>query len=417
MIQSSTNQPGDDKEGLPRRDWIVLPLLSLLTIVVVASGTEMFARRSFTEFRSGMGKCTPYTDPWIGVKRSSNCTFVLKELESAPTEYHVNSRGYREDADFAPKQADVYRIVMVGSSFGYGSGLPKEKGLSALLARQLSAISGRKVELYNESIPGFPGLPQSIDRRFKDVVDPKPDLILWEMTRWDVKAIELAAPERQTSPSWQTPAAEGWHRVKHNVAKRSGRKALSSLLHFGAELLNSAKKTFTDSKSAFMIQHAFGESATQYIKYSVSGSDDVAGYLKADLSPMWQHRLERFDSVYADVQAKADAAHIPLVLAMLPTRPQAVMISMGDWPPGYDPYKLRDVVGSIVAKHGGMYIDAFAEFRDVPRAETNFRSVDGHPNAGGDALLAGFLAKKLTGGQVPALSFEARRQTEQETGR
>ena len=55
MNQSNLGDPASQKEAkLPCRDWILLPLLSLLTICLVAGSTEWTTRRIF--FGSGRGE-------------------------------------------------------------------------------------------------------------------------------------------------------------------------------------------------------------------------------------------------------------------------------------------------------------------------------------------------------------------------
>ena len=59
---------------------------------------------------------------------------------------------------------------------------------------------------------------------------------------------------------------------------------------------------------------------------------------------------------------------------LVPTRAQAAMISMGEWPAGYDPYKLDDELRAIVTSHGGIYIDILPDFRNIPNPEQYYLS-------------------------------------------
>ena len=61
-----------------------------------------------------------------------------------------------------------------------------------------------------------------------------------------------------------------------------------------------------------------------------------------------------------DMEERAKAAGVPLVAVLVPNRAQSAMISMGEWPAGYDPYKLDNELSAIVTSHGGMYIDISA---------------------------------------------------------
>jgi hypothetical protein len=133
------------------------------------------------------------------------------------------------------------------------------------------------------------------------------------------------------------------------------------------------------------------------------GGDEHSGFLKAEPSADWKNRLRQTDMDVANMQARASAAGIPFVTVLLPNRSQAAMISMGEWPAGYDPYKLEGELRSIVTSHGGIYIDILPDFRNIPNPERYYFPVDGHPDANGHAIIAGMLAKELARGAVPGL--------------
>ena len=100
---------------------------------------------------------------------------------------------------------------------------------------------------------------------------------------------------------------------------------------------------------------------------------------------------------------KAETADVPLAVVLVPNRAQAAMISMGEWPAGYDPYQLDNEVRAIVTNHGGMYAGILPNFRKIPNPEKGYFSFDGHLNAKGYAMIAEMMAEKLTGGAIPAL--------------
>jgi hypothetical protein len=99
----------------------------------------------------------------------------------------------------------------------------------------------------------------------------------------------------------------------------------------------------------------------------------------------------------------ANDAGVPLVAVFVPNRVQAAMISKGDWPAGYDPFKLENEVRNNVVSDGGQFIDILPDYRDIPSPERNFFPVDGHPDADGQATIFRFLIKELTNGPVPEL--------------
>jgi hypothetical protein len=141
------------------------------------------------------------------------------------------------------------------------------------------------------------------------------------------------------------------------------------------------------------------------------GSDEEVGFLRTEPSAEWRERLVQLSGVAAENEARAKAAGVRLVAVLVPNRAQAAMISMGQWPAGYDPYKLGDDVRSIIVSHGGTYIDILPGFRHVPNPEQYYLPVDGHPDAGGHAILSGLLANELTSGAVPELESPTLPQT------
>ncbi|MGA3345151.1 MAG: hypothetical protein ABSC76_09815, partial [Terracidiphilus sp.] len=64
MTQSNRSDPGCAIEAkLPRRDWIVLPMLSLLTILLLALSLESTTWWLFPSSESGLYACFVKYDP------------------------------------------------------------------------------------------------------------------------------------------------------------------------------------------------------------------------------------------------------------------------------------------------------------------------------------------------------------------
>jgi len=147
------------------------------------------------------------------------------------------------------------------------------------------------------------------------------------------------------------------------------------------------------------------QSQRQYIRSFLLNRPDEgeAGFLKGQLSPQWQAHVSEFDSYAADIEQQAKAAGVPFAATFAPNRVQAAMISLGEWPPGFDPYQLDRTLRSIVTSHGGTYIDILPDFRTLLGPEHLYYPLDGHPDAQGQAVLAELLAKQLAGGAIPEL--------------
>ena len=387
-----------DAEGcrerkLPLRDWLLLPILSLLTICFLAAVTESIARRMFSESKTDEEQSWVLNDPTTGVRGIPNSVCQVKIPESQLTEYKYNSCGHRAGMECGPRQPGAYRIVMTGSSFAMGLAVPREQTFAALLPQELSQRTGHKVELYNVGM-GY-RFAHSVALRFDDALAAKPDVILWAASPMDIEQSSFVVPASQAS------AGRGlWIRVHEALGRESAWNKARSLWEIASAGLFSHLEA---SRTVLMLQHFLYSSQSLYVSSYLRGGDEHSGFLKAEPSADWKNRLRQTDMDVANMQARASAAGIPFVTVLLPNRSQAAMISMGEWPAGYDPYKLEGELRSIVTSHGGIYIDILPDFRNIPNPERYYFPVDGHPDANGHAIIAGMLAKELARGAVPGL--------------
>jgi hypothetical protein len=285
---------------------------------------------------------------------------------------------------------------MDGSSFAFGLEVQGEQTFAALLPKELSQQTGRKVQLYNEAMEW--GYPHSVLLRFNDVLAAKPDMILWVLTPYDIEKGRVILPERPLAlPEQGGFLARNLNRAKVALANNSLLGAIGALWGQAAESVwNRGRRSLLGSPSGFLLHHVLYASQSLYVK-SYLMNDDEAGFLRAEPSPEWKVRLREFDSDDEEVERRAKEAGVPLVAVLVPDRAQAAMLSAGAWPPGYDPYKLGDELRAIVVSHGGTYIDILPDFRTVRGPERGYFPVDGHPDATGHAMIAGFLAKELSG--------------------
>ncbi len=378
-----------------RWDWIALPMLGVLTILILAVSGEFIARREFAESKTTLNDCLVLNDPTRGVRGIPNSVCWEKIPENRLTEYKLDCRGYRTGILCGPKAQGIYRIVLIGSSVAMGERVPIESTFASLLPKEISRMTGRKVELYNEGM-GY-GFPRNAALRFSDVLAAQPDLILWVLTLPDIKLASFLRTEdsaenpNTVSASRPTSIRSVVEAIKDTIKRRVGNPLIGT-------------------ENA--VRHLMYEYKTQgaFIQSYVTMTDDEAGVwdagpagLRADPSAEWKAHLAEFNGYAKSIEEKAAAAGVPLVAVMAPNRAQAAMISMGEWPSGFDPYRADRDVGSIITAHGGTYIDILPEFSSVPNAETHYYPLDGHPDARGHAVIAEFLATQLTDGAVPWL--------------
>jgi hypothetical protein len=388
MIQSNVGNSGDMNElKLPRRDWILLPMLSVITICVIAGSMELIARRMFSESNTGFAKCMVTNDPSTGPRGIPNCTCWGKAPESQWVEYKFNRCGHRAGMECGTKPPDVHRIVLVGSSVAMGDMVPREQTFAALLPVALSKQTGRKVELYNTGMVW--GFPHSVALRFNEALAAQPDMILWLLVPGDISRIFDYLPTASIDKYASRPYLErAWLRTKDAFASKS--------------IVSATANLFDRTRSAVLLRHFLYLSQSQYLMSSL-GPGERSGILGAQQGPEAERALQQFDRDAAEIEGRSKVAGVPFVAVMVPLRAQAAMISRGEWPEGFDPYKVDHRLNSIIVSHGGTYIDILPDFRNIPNPEQYYFPVDGHPDAGAHALFARLVAGKFTAGVVPGL--------------
>jgi len=378
------------EENLHLRDWILLPLVGLLTTCLILVSSELIARRMFYQSTAVNATCFEMFRPASGMGVTPNSVCWAKSPESKWVEYRFDSSGFRAGIEIGPKPPGTYRIVLIGSSAVMGYAVSREQSFAALLPVGLSRQTGRKIEVYNEGLTS--GHPEVISRWFNQVLDANPDLILWGVSAHDVELgledqASPRAPDIRQVPDGSGLLATARTLLKEKLATKSFPDAIRVVLNM--------------SRTIFMLRHFFYKSQDLYLKAYVKG--DEAGFLDTELNSGWQSNLQGFSRYSIDITTKARAANVPIVVFLVPAHAQADMISRNEWPTGIDPYKLDDELRSLITAHGGIYIDLLPHFRNILDTDSYFFSVDDHPNVGGHALLSGFLASELTSGVVPAL--------------
>jgi lysophospholipase L1-like esterase len=420
MTQSGPAEPEALKaQNSRRRDWLLLPALGLLTICLMAVSAELLSRWFYPVTQVGFQNCFATNDPTgdAAVKPNSVCWEQTAE-STLKAEYRFNSRGHRAGGELNPKPPDTYRIVLIGSSLTQGLFVPREETFAALLPEELSKETGRKVEVYNEATGGqfrggsFP--TENSAQHFDQVLAAQPDMILWVITPTDI----MNAGSKENADSANTGAlredsqlATGsanprnfWDKIEASITKGT----------FGERL----RSRWEDTRTSIVLKHLLiaSESQNQYIASYLKNGDN-ANFLKSEPDAKWQMQLQSFDTELAEIVGQTKNAEVPLVAVFVPNRPQAAMLSNGDWPAGYDPFKVKDEVRDSIVSHGGLFIDILPNYRLVPNPERDYFPVDGHPNADGHAIISRFLAKELSSGAVPALRAAGQFQNDTAQGR
>ena len=370
------------------RDWILLPLIGVATVVLLSGSIEFISRRTLTVNNKAAEDCMVFNDPATGTRGIPNCVCLEKIFEGEPTEYRFNSSGFRDDSNFGPKAPGIFRITMIGSSVAAGFRVPEKQTFAVLLPAELSHLTGRRVELYDEGLPWRS--PEMIAHYFqRDVLWTKPDLVLWILTPEDIRRSTWRNETASPATAFSKPLnryQKFWYYIKSASHDRS--IAAAAIAY-----------TRTDK----LLSELLHASPTLYVQSSLRKNLDETSYLKSEPSAELMQNLQQFDRSATEIERETRKAGISVVIALVPDRTQVSMIAAGAWPAGFDPYKLNSELCPIVAKHGWPYIDILPDYKAIPNPQLGFFALDGHPNAAGHATISRFLANDLTAGAVPAL--------------
>jgi hypothetical protein len=380
-----------NESPLPRRDLVILPLLSLLTIGALLLVTEFTARHFFfSQFRN---TCI-VDDDGIGFRYRPDCKVALKTAEGPWVTNEYNACGYRTKEPCGSVSPGSIRIVLLGASVSEGLFIPYDDTFAARTARGLTETLGRPVEVQN--LGRINASPISVFRQLKEALALNPRLVIMVVDPYDIEHVDPArVPDRYKPIS-------------------PGRDASTVPIGALKKLVTLMKESATATASAHFL---FQDSATYARLYLHYG--DHADYLRQPLSPAWEKRLAGFEVLIAEMASETNAQHVPFVLVQVPSEAQAALVKMQPLPAGVDPDLLSSRLAQITSRHGVQLINTLDAFRHGPAPNRTFYVVDTHLNAEGQWLVSRVLLEELLKYRRSALlgADESQLQVAKEQGR
>ncbi len=369
---------------LPRKDWILLPLIGVLTIYLCIAVSNRIAGHIFPQSADGLYGCILQGEVADHLHGIENTVCEYNNNDEPITEYRLNRCGHRTDMECGQKPSGTYRIVMLGSSFAVGEGMPVEDTIASLLPEDIAQSSGRRVDLYNMGM--YMEHPYVIARYFEDVKAQHPDMVLWVLTPHDLEAAVEPIGAASAPPRPKGFLQEARWRAQQELGNKSLLQALQSLWSKGMGKIGA-------TPTANLLRHLLPENQSGFDGSSLTGIGDR--FLRVPTDPLEQQYLQQFASDLAIVSKQARAMNIPLFVTLIPSRSQAAMLSLGRAKEGFSPYALNDELRAAVEHEGCTYIDILPEFHNLPDAEQYYFLVNGHPNPSGAKLIARFMANEL----------------------
>lgn len=354
-------------KGLPKRDYILLPLTVVLTLAFIACVSEVGARILWPQ--QLRDRCEVSEGGQIRVQ--PNCRAVVKAAEGAWVEYRYNECGFRSAAPCGPKPANTVRIVTIGTSISRGYWMHYDDSFSGRLERDLSRSCRRPVEFQNVAVGAAQARAWHTAAQQSDAaLALQPDALVLVVSNFDLVQYEAPAPEGQPAA---TPPAR------------------FSLIG----TLNQLRSQFTsDSRAMSMAMHFAFSDPDRYLRFFMQHGD-TADYLRQPLSAAWRFRLGKVDETIGPIATAAEAAHVPLFLMLAPPRPAVLLAHEAAQFPTLDGRALPEALAEIAARHGAIFVDPTQIESSAPDWDKLFFVSDGHPNAQGHQLMAAALRSAL----------------------
>ena len=145
MRDTSIQTVGDNEEQwkLPRRDYILLPAIFLMTTLFILAGAEATIRLIYVQADD------PYACRYVtqtGYRYHPDCTSHDKVWEGPWITEHFNDCGYRSEESCAPRPPGSLRVVVVGSSTARGASVNYDDSFAAHASAALSKRCGGVVD-------------------------------------------------------------------------------------------------------------------------------------------------------------------------------------------------------------------------------------------------------------------------------
>jgi hypothetical protein len=371
---NDTNAP--TTKNLSRRDLIILPLLSLSTIVLLLVLSEVTARLFFPE--TGARACE-IDDATIGRRFRPNCSARMKSAEGPWVTNHYNDCGYRTEQSCAPKAVGTIRIALLGSSNSEGLFVAADKTFAERTASELTNLCRRPVEVQNMGRETCG--PVCSFHRIDEALALQPDVVVLAISPHDIDDLDAEQVSRRYVPIGPAPS---------DAQQRTG-------------IYYKLKSFVVNSRAATMVQHLLFEDPNTYLRLYLPYPSH-SGYLTSHLSTAWEAHLQALDTILGEEAQKLHAANVPFVFVEIPNLAQASILSTRFPPAGIDAYAFNQRLAEISASHGIQFVNVLDAFKQTPNSNTFFYVVDGHLSGEGQVLVSGPLVHQLTQGTIPALS-------------
>ena len=270
MPRDSAGPPGPDGAplafGLPRRDLILLPLISLFTVLLLFGIAEAVSRVVYPEQKQD--SCMMY-DARLGYRFRPNCVSMEKAAEGPWVQNRYNECGYRTDESCGPKPANAIRVAVVGSSIAQGYLVPYADTFATRAANLLTQSCHKPVEFQN--LAGIGYIWDKVYDRLDEALALKPDAVVMATIPFDLQQTEDAPPIAAPAADAKAQPVD----VAHP--------------HGGFDFRYWLQLVLSNSRAVVAAQHIMFQNPELYLRLYLHYGDK-ADFLRPPFTPAWRQR-------------------------------------------------------------------------------------------------------------------------------
>ncbi len=358
---------------MPKRDFIILPLISLLTVLVPVAIAESITRLIWTE--STHDDCLFFDAQ--GARYKPFCSGRMKNIEGPWVRYDYNACGYRGKQPCDRKPPGTMRFVVMGTSIAFGLNVPQEQLFTERAAPELGRILGGPVQFENLGSIG-----PTLERQYEmvnEVQTLQPDGVFLVLLPFDLTTFNAVPEPNAKYPGEANRKQPHWF----------------NLARFARSI-----------RLFFMAQHFMMEDPefAEWTFLTYNNPDDAA---HLPPSPLVQQRFQRLGVLLRRLADGFRDRGIPLFVIPLPNRLQAVLIRRNSELPGVDATAFPRRVAELSRDAGAQFIDVVPELKRAPDVEKLYYPVDGHPTGAGHQFVAQSVLDYFRSRGASALSIAA----------
>jgi hypothetical protein len=354
-------------EGLPRRDLVLLPLLSAVAVCILLLCGEIGARLIWPENTDD--NCE-YSDKSNRVRFRPNCTSTYVTIDGGRASNTYNECGYRSPGSCSTELPGQLRVAVVGTSTSRGVFVEYPQTYPAQAVKLLDKLCGRPVDFQNLATEGedFKHVPDQVE----EALALKPDAIVETISDSDVGAALPNNPELNDEAK----------------APLSLKQRVLNQLH-GSRFLD-------------VVRYFRYKDQPLAIDSFLNQTKGLSDSLRSPLTPLWRDRVTATEKLLNSIAQTVHQAGIPFIAVFVPRREVAALAKSDQGRSGVDPFQLSRLIGSIASRAGIAYIDDTADYAAADDTDALFLIAGAHPAAAGHSIIAKTVVNALL--RLPAFS-------------